>query len=96
LSSRTGLVRNVVIARRFTIGTDLDAYYAAFKLPDLLFTVVAGVQVVGQRAGLSPFWIVVAASVTGFLVYIVAGLLFGVWALRWLPDALIARWPFAG
>ena len=26
----------------FGIGADLDAYYAAFKLPDLLFTVVAG------------------------------------------------------
>ena len=38
----TGLLRNVVIARYFGIGADLDAYYAAFKLPDLLFTVVAG------------------------------------------------------
>lgn len=37
-----GLLRNMIIARRFGIGVDLDAYYAAFKLPDLLFTVVAG------------------------------------------------------
>jgi putative peptidoglycan lipid II flippase len=37
-----GLVRNVVIAREFGIGAELDAYYAGFKLPDLLFTVVAG------------------------------------------------------
>jgi hypothetical protein len=37
-----GLVRNIIIARQFGIGADLDAYYAAFKLPDLLFTVVAG------------------------------------------------------
>ncbi|UCC61652.1 MAG: murein biosynthesis integral membrane protein MurJ, partial [Anaerolineae bacterium] len=42
LAAATGLIRNVVIARRFTIGADLDAYYAAFKLPELLFTVVAG------------------------------------------------------
>ncbi|UCC65091.1 MAG: murein biosynthesis integral membrane protein MurJ, partial [Anaerolineae bacterium] len=61
----------------------------------LMSTVVAGVQVVGQRAGLSLFWVVVAASVTGFLVYIVAGLLLGVRALCWLPDALVARLPFA-
>lgn len=35
-------MRNVIIARQFGIGADLDTYYAAFKLPDLLFTVVAG------------------------------------------------------
>ena len=28
--------------RQFGIGADLDAYYAAFKLPDLLFSIVAG------------------------------------------------------
>ncbi len=42
LAAAAGLARNVVIARQFGIGADLDAYYAAFKLPDLLFTVVAG------------------------------------------------------
>ena len=42
LAALMGLVRNIIIARQFGIGADLDAYYAAFKLPDLLFTVVAG------------------------------------------------------
>ena len=42
LAAAAGLVRNIVIARTFGIGAALDAYYAAFKLPDLLFTVVAG------------------------------------------------------
>jgi putative peptidoglycan lipid II flippase len=42
LAAAAGLVRNAVIARHFGIGADLDAYYAAFKLPDLLFTIVAG------------------------------------------------------
>ena len=42
LASVAGVVRNIVIARQFGIGADLDAYYAAFKLPDLLFTIVAG------------------------------------------------------
>jgi putative peptidoglycan lipid II flippase len=42
LAAVAGLLRNVVIARQFGIGAELDAYYAAFKLPDLLFTVVAG------------------------------------------------------
>ena len=42
LAAVMGLLRNVIIARQFGIGADLDAYYASFKLPDLLFTVVAG------------------------------------------------------
>jgi putative peptidoglycan lipid II flippase len=42
LAAVAGLFRNAVIASTFGIGASLDAYYAAFKLPDLLFTVVAG------------------------------------------------------
>ena len=42
LSAAMGLVRNIIIARQFGIGIDLDAYTAAFKLPDFLFTIVAG------------------------------------------------------
>ena len=42
LAAAAGLVRNMVIAAEFGIGADLDTYYAAFKLPDLLFTIVAG------------------------------------------------------
>ena len=42
LAAAVGLVRNAIIARQFGIGAALDAYYAAFKLPDLLFTIVAG------------------------------------------------------
>jgi putative peptidoglycan lipid II flippase len=42
LAAVTGLARNMVIGRQFGIGAELDAYYAGFKLPDLLFTVVAG------------------------------------------------------
>ena len=37
-----GVIRNAIIAYQFGIGANLDAYYAAFKLPDLLFTIVAG------------------------------------------------------
>lgn len=42
LAAGMGLVRNMIIARQFGLGEELDAFYAAFKLPDLLFTVVAG------------------------------------------------------
>ncbi len=42
LAAVAGLFRNMVIAYEFGIGANLDAYYAAFRLPDLLFTIVAG------------------------------------------------------
>ncbi|PWH20604.1 MAG: murein biosynthesis integral membrane protein MurJ [Ardenticatenia bacterium] len=42
LAAGMGLLRNMLIAREFGLGAELDAYYAAFKLPDLLFTVIAG------------------------------------------------------
>jgi putative peptidoglycan lipid II flippase len=42
LAAAAGIGRNIIIAHRFGIGADLDAYYAAFKLPDMLFTIVAG------------------------------------------------------
>lgn len=37
-----GLVRDMVISRTFGASAELDAYYAAFELPDGLFTVIAG------------------------------------------------------
>lgn len=37
-----GLLREVVIARQFGTGAELDAYVAAFRVPDFLFYVVAG------------------------------------------------------
>lgn len=37
-----GLLRDAAIGRAFGASAELDAYYAAFELPDGLFTVVAG------------------------------------------------------
>jgi len=37
-----GLVREMVIARAFGTSGELDAYYAAFNLPDLLFALIPG------------------------------------------------------
>lgn len=42
LSKAIGVVRQSIIARTFGAGEQLDAYYAAFKLPDLLLTLIAG------------------------------------------------------
>lgn len=42
LSKVVGLLRDRAIAGQFGAGRELDAYVAAFKIPDLLFTVFAG------------------------------------------------------
>jgi len=42
LSRVTGLAREVVVGARFGTGLELDAYLAAFRVPDLLFQMVAG------------------------------------------------------
>ena len=42
ISRLLGLLREIVIARQFGTSAEMDAYLAAFRLPDLLFYVVAG------------------------------------------------------
>ncbi len=42
VSKITGLLDDLILARTIGPGPDLDAYYAAFGLPDLLFTLIAG------------------------------------------------------
>ena len=43
VASRTmGLLREMVIARQFGTSAELDAYLAAFRLPDLFFALMAG------------------------------------------------------
>lgn len=41
-SRAMGLLREMVIARQFGTSADLDAYLAAFRLPDLFFALMAG------------------------------------------------------
>jgi len=42
VSKFTGVLDDFIVGRVFGAGRELDAYYAAFKLPDLLFTLIAG------------------------------------------------------
>ena len=42
LSRFTGLAREIFIGARFGTGGDYDAYLAAFRIPDLIFQLVAG------------------------------------------------------
>ena len=100
LAAVAGLFRNIIVAQEFGIGAALDAYYAAFKLPDLLFAVVAGGALAtafipifadfltdGDRPGA---WRL-AAAITN-LVVIVTGVLASIaWIFApWLVSTLIA------
>jgi len=42
LSAALGAVRQVLFNAQFGIGTEANAYYAAFRLPDTLFSLIAG------------------------------------------------------
>lgn len=42
LSNLTGLARQILISRAFGTGGDLDAFYVAQRLPDILFNLAAG------------------------------------------------------
>jgi putative peptidoglycan lipid II flippase len=42
LSNITGLIRQILVSRAFGTGLEIDAFNAAARLPDLLFSLVAG------------------------------------------------------
>ena len=42
LSRVTGLAREIIVGARFGTSAEYDAYLAAFRVPDLLFQLVAG------------------------------------------------------
>src|SRR5262245_3035331 len=42
LSGLLGVVRGIIIGASFGAGEQLDAFYAAFRIPELLFNLVAG------------------------------------------------------
>ena len=42
VSRVAGLAREMIIGARFGTSAELDAYQAAFRVPDLLFQLVAG------------------------------------------------------
>ncbi len=100
LAAAGGLLRNMIIARQFGLGAELDAYFAAFRLPDLLFTIVAGGALAtafipifaeflsaGDRSGA---WRL-ASAITNLVVLVTLGfaLLVGLFA-PWLVRVFIA------
>ena len=93
MAAGMGLLRNMHIARDFGLGAELDTYYAAFKLPDLLFTVIAGgalttafipvfVQLLTTE-GVASAWRL-ASALTNLVVLATVALA--------IPTALLAPW----
>ncbi len=100
LAGVVSLLRNILLARRFGIGADLDAYYAAFKVPDLLFNIIAGAALAtafipvlaGFLAGndREGAWRLVSA-ITNIVVLVIAALAVGAGLLApWLVRTLVA------
>jgi putative peptidoglycan lipid II flippase len=93
LSKAIGVVRQSIIARTFGASEQLDAYYAAFKLPDLLLTLVAGGAVATTL--IPVFSEHLARGETGRawrLASAALNLLLGAMALVALIAALLAPW----
>ncbi len=85
------LVRDVVISRTFGASAELDAYYAAFELPDGLFTILAGsamattlIPILSVRIGRSEHdsaWRLVSAVVNlALLIVVVVGVVAAIFA----------------
>lgn len=92
-SRALGVVRNIVLAQAFGAGPELDAYFAAFRLPDTLFQVIVG-AVLGSaflptftriftRVSPEAAWRLASASLVTFTgigtVAAVLGFLFAPW-----------------
>ena len=100
LSRVLGLVRQMVIAGQFGTGVEMDAYQAAFRLPDLLFQLMAGGALGsafiptftgyltrGDRAGA---WHLVSAIINLVLVILTLTAIVGALVAPWLVEWIIA------
>ncbi len=96
LTKLVALVREPLIARAFGTGDQLDAYYAAFNIPDLLFTLIAGGALASvfipiftdalNRRGRAEAWRVASAVIN--LVILSTAVLAAL--IAWFAPALVA------
>ncbi len=100
LSRVLGLVRDVVIAGKFGTGMEMDAYRVAFRVPDLIFQLIAGGALAsafiptftgylarGQRAGA---WRLASAIINLLLVVLTLTAVLAVLTAPWLVEYIIA------
>lgn len=95
-----GLVREIVIAHQFGTSAALDAYLAAFRLPDTLFQVVAGGALGSAfiptfagylaRDDRQGAWRLAGAVINWALLTLTALALLSAWGAPWLVARVIA------
>jgi putative peptidoglycan lipid II flippase len=56
LSAALGAVRQVLFNAQFGVSTEANAYYAAFRLPDTLFSLIAGGALSSAMRSLPRLW----------------------------------------
>ncbi|NLE76051.1 MAG: murein biosynthesis integral membrane protein MurJ [Chloroflexi bacterium] len=100
LSRLLGLARELIIGHQFGTSGDLDAYLAAFRVPDLLFQLVAGGALASafiptfsallsrgdERAG----WRLTSHVVNLLLVVLALASLLAAWQAPWLMAHVVA------
>lgn len=98
-SAMLGAVRQILLSARFGGGDELSAFLAAAKLPDTLFTLIAGgaitnamvpVIVVARRRSESSAWRVVELTLTALLAAVAVLTLLGIVFAPWLVRTLLA------
>ncbi len=91
-SKVTGILDDLILARIIGPGRELDAYYAAFGLPDLLFTLVAGGALASAFIPVVSGLIARDRNASWRLVSAVANLAFLVTLVFAIALALFAPW----
>ncbi|HLF25213.1 MAG TPA: murein biosynthesis integral membrane protein MurJ [Anaerolineae bacterium] len=92
VSKFTGILDDLILARIIGPGRELDAYYAAFGLPDLLFTLVAGGALASAFIPVLSGLITRDRDTTWRLVSAVANLAFLVTLIFAVALAVFAPW----
>ena len=100
VSRALGLLRQMVISHQFGTSGELDAYLAAFRLPDILFQLVAGGALASAfiptfsaylAQGKTPrAWRLASAIINLVLILTVALGLLGIVLAPWLVSTIIA------
>jgi putative peptidoglycan lipid II flippase len=100
VSKAIGVARQSIIARTFGASDQLDAYYAAFKLPDLLLTLIAGGAIattfipvfsdILTRGDRQRAWRLASAVLNALLVTMGSVALLAALLAPWLVEKLVA------
>jgi putative peptidoglycan lipid II flippase len=100
LSRLVGLVRQMVIAGQFGTALEMDAYQAAFRLPDLIFQLMAGGALGSafiptftgylSREDRAGAWRMASAIVNLLLLLLTLTAILGAWVAPWLVERVVA------